>query len=72
MKEYVDELDTKTNIKQVWKTIRNLDGRVGQRKENEMLVIDGKGYGRIKTRRSNFSRPTRKCQEFQKALETGL
>ena len=42
--EYVEELDTKTNSKQVWKTIRNLDGRVTQRKENEVLVVDGKAY----------------------------
>ena len=43
-REYVDELDTKTNCKQVWKTIRNLDGRVTQRKENEVLVVEGKAY----------------------------
>ena len=33
-REYVDGLDT----------IRNLDGRVTQRKENEVLVVERKAY----------------------------
>ena len=43
-KEYVDELDAKTDTRQVWRTIRSLDGRSAPRKENEVLVIDGKAY----------------------------
>jgi hypothetical protein len=35
-KEYVVSLDAKTNPKDVWKTIRNLDGRYSPRKDNEV------------------------------------
>ena len=42
-KKYVEELDTKTNVKNVWKTIHNMDGSKGTRKDNEVLVVDGKG-----------------------------
>ena len=54
--EYVDELDTKTNCKQVWNTIRNLDGRISPRKENEVLVVEGKGYTRDKDKAKQFAK----------------
>ena len=60
----MDELDTKTNSKQVWKTIRNLDGRVGQRKENEMLVIDGKGYVRDEDKAKQFAKTYKKVSKI--------
>ena len=40
----MNELDTKTDARQVWRTIRSLDGRSAPRKENEVLLIDGKAY----------------------------
>ena len=55
-REYVDELDTKTNCKQVWNTIRNLDGRISPRKENEVLVVEGKGYTRDKDKAKQFAK----------------
>ena len=43
-KEFVEELDCNTGVKDVWRTIRNIDGRNPPRNENEVLVVDGKGY----------------------------
>ena len=70
-KEYVEGLDTKTNCKQVWKTIRNLDGRVSQRKENEMLVVEGKATSETKTRLNNLQRPIRKYRRSHGDPEIG-
>lgn len=44
------------NCKQVWKTIRNLDGRVTQRKENEVLVVEGKAYVEDKEKAKQFAK----------------
>ena len=40
-KEYVEQLDMKTNSKNVWQTIRAMDGRHRDTAKNEALVIDG-------------------------------
>jgi hypothetical protein len=42
-KEFVDQLDSVTNPREVYRTIRNLDGRFVPRRDNEVLVIGGKG-----------------------------
>ena len=63
-KEYVDGLDTKTNCKQVWKTIRNLDGRVSQRKDNEVLVVEGKGYVNDKDKAREFAKTYKKVSRI--------
>jgi hypothetical protein len=39
-REYVEDLEATTNIKEVWRVISNLDGRNAPRKENEILVVD--------------------------------
>ena len=65
-KEYVDTLDTKTNCKEVWKTIRNIDGRVSQRKENEVLVVDGKGYVNDKDKAKQFAKEYKKVSMIPK------
>jgi len=43
-KMYIEEIDCNTRVKDVWRTIRNIDGRNPPRNENEVLVVDGKGY----------------------------
>lgn len=43
-REYVEELDSKKSDREVWRTIRNLDGRYGERKDNEALIVNGKAY----------------------------
>ena len=63
-KEYVDTLDTKTNCKEVWKTIRSIDGRGGQRKENEVLVVDGKGYVNDKDKEKQFAKVYKKVYKI--------
>ena len=63
-KEYVEGMDTKTNTKQVWRTIRNLDGRISQRKENEMLVIDGKGYTADSDKAKQFAKTYKKVSKI--------
>ena len=65
-KEYVEELDTKTNSKEVWKTIRNLDGRFGQRKENEVLIVDGKAYTEDSDKAKQFAKTYKKVSRIPK------
>ena len=55
-KAYVEDLDAKTNPRQVWNTIRNLDGRRALRKENEVLKIGKKGYTKDEDKAKQFSK----------------
>ena len=55
-KECVEKLDTKTNCKQVWRTIRNLDRVVAQRKEKEVLIVDDKAYVGDKMKDKQFTK----------------
>ena len=66
-REFVEGLDTKTNSKQVWKTIRNMDGRAGQRKENEMLVVEGKGYIKDNDKAKQFAKTYKKVSKIPRA-----
>ena len=65
-KEYVENLDTKTNSKQVWNTIRNLDGRVAPRKENEVLVVEGKGYTKDRDKAKQFGKVYKQVSRIPK------
>ena len=65
-KEYVSELDTKTDSRQVWRTIRNLDGRVAPRKENEVLVCDGKAYVGDRQKAKQFAKVYKKVSKISK------
>ena len=49
-------MDAKTNPRQVWNTIRNLDGRVSQRKDNQVLVVGTKGYTRDEDKARQFAK----------------
>ena len=55
-KEYVDDLDTKTNPREVWRAIRNLDGRYAPRKDNEVLVVGDKGYVEDRDKAKQFAK----------------
>ena len=59
-KEYVESLESSTSSREVWKTIRNLDGRYGTRKDNEVLVVEGKGYVEDKDKAEVFARTYKK------------
>jgi hypothetical protein len=55
-KEFVEEIDRKTSVKDTWRTIRNLDGRHAPRKDNEVLVVDGKGIVEDKDKAHQFKK----------------
>ena len=59
-KEYVETLDTKTNSKEVWRTIRAMDGRVAPRKDNEVLVVNDKAYVGDKAKAQQFAKVYKK------------
>ena len=63
-KEYVENLDAKTNPKQVWATIRNLDGRIAPRKDNEVLVVEGKGLVNDKDKANAFAKTYKKVSRI--------
>ena len=65
-KEYVSQLDTKTNCTQVWKTIRSLDGRVAPRKENEVLIVDGKAHVGDKAKAKQFAKVYKQVSKIKK------
>ena len=67
--QYVEELDTKTNCRQVWNTIRNLDGRIAPRKENETLVVDGKGFTKDRDKANQFAKTYKKVSMIPKGPE---
>ena len=59
-KEYVEQLDTKTNSKEVWRTIRAMDGRMAPRKDNEVLIVKDKAYVGDKEKANQFAKVYKK------------
>ena len=57
--EYVESIDAKTNPKEVWKTVRNLDGRRPPPNKNEVLEIDGMAYTEDKQKAEQFAKTYR-------------
>ena len=55
-KEYVDTLDAQTDCRQVWNTIRNMDGRRGDTASNEVLEVEGKAYVENKDKADQFAK----------------
>ena len=55
-KAYVDTLDVNTNPKAVWRTIRNMDGYGGTRRDNEVLIDNGIGLVDDKDKANAFRR----------------
>jgi len=53
-RSFIQEIDCNTRVKEVWSTIRNIDGRNAPRNENEVLVVDGKGYVDDKDKADQF------------------
>jgi ribonuclease HI/exonuclease III len=53
-RNFIEEIDCNTRVKEVWRTIRNIDGRNPPRNENEVLVVDGKGYVEDKDKADQF------------------
>ena len=68
-KDFVAQIDMRTNPKQVWRTIRSMDGKLTPQKKNEVLIMDGiarvddkdKSEAFAKTYRKFSKLPTRKA-----------
>jgi len=58
-KEYVNQLDMHTNPKQVFQTIRSMDGKGGQQNENEALVVNGVALVEDKDKAEAFAKTYR-------------
>jgi ribonuclease HI len=75
-KKYVDELETKCDPRQVWKTIRCLDGRNPTSKENEALVVNGTAYTSNRDKAKQFAKTYKSfsilpvCKEDRKLRRT--
>ena len=54
--KYVSELDMTKKPKEVWRTIRNLDGKCPPAKNNEALIIDGDAYTADKDKANEFAK----------------
>ena len=42
-KAYINSIEATTNSKEIWRTIRNIEGRSAPRKDNEILIVEKKG-----------------------------
>jgi hypothetical protein len=80
-KEYVENLDMKTNPSQVWQTIRSMDGKCPPKSKNEVLEVDGvalldnrdKANAFAKTYRSFSRLPVKKSDRaVQRNVRKGL
>ena len=58
-KEYVNQLDMHTNPRQVFQTIRSMDGKGGQKNENEALVVNGVALVEDKDKAEAFAKTYR-------------
>ena len=68
-KSFIEELDCNTRVKEVWRTIRNIDGRNPPRNENEVLVVDGKGYVEDQDKAEQFRKTYKGFSEIPKYKE---
>ena len=71
-KSFVEGLDCNTGVKEVWRTIRNIEGRNPPRNENEVLVVNGKGYVEDRDKAEQFRKTDTEVQGGQKASEGGV
>ena len=76
-KEYVEQLDMKTNPKQVWQTIRGMDGRHPDTAKNEALVIDGVALIEDKDKAEAFAKTYRgfsrlKARKWDRTIRRGV
>lgn len=53
---YVEELDATTNSKDVWRTIRSMDGRRPPDNKNEVLEVNGTAYVTDKDKAEQFAK----------------
>ena len=68
-KEYVDTLDATTNSREVWRTIRNIDGKSAPRKDNEVLVVNKKGYTDDKDKAKKFLQTYKQVSRIPRGRE---
>ena len=67
-KDYIEQLDTKTTDKELWRTIHNLDGNANNGGKSETLNVDGIAYVSDRDKANQFAKtykaysklPTRK------------
>ena len=80
-KEYVENLDMKTNPSQVWQTIRSMEGKNPPKSKSEVLEVDGvalvdnrdKANAFAKTYRSFSKLPVKKSDRaVQRSVRKGL
>ena len=58
-REYVSELSKKSDAREIFRTVRAIDGKIAPRKENEVLEIDGKAYISDKHKAEKFAKTYR-------------
>ena len=75
--EYVETIERKTNPKEVWKTIRNIDGRRAPPNVNEALEVNGVAYTEDKDKAEEFAKTYRSfsklpVQKSDRGLRRGV
>ena len=58
-KEYVSELNRKSDSREIFKTVRAIDGKNLPRKDNEVLEVNGKSYISDKQKAEQFAKTYR-------------
>ena len=65
-KDYVEEIDRNTDGREIWRTIRAMDGRVPPQRKNEVLEVDGIGYVEDKDKAEQFAKTYKKFSKIPK------
>ena len=55
-KDYVEEIDSQTDGRKIWGTIRAMDGRAPPSNKNEVLEVNGVGYVEDKDKAEQFAK----------------
>ena len=67
--EYVETLNRKSDSREIFQTIRAIDGQIPQRKDNEVLEVDGKAYVTDKQKAEQFAKTYRSFSKLPKSKE---
>ena len=68
-KEYVQNLNRKSDSREIFRTVRAIDGQTPQRKDNEVLEVDGKTYVTDKQKAEKFAKTYRSFSKLPKRKE---
>ena len=68
-KDYLTRINGKSDSREIFRTVRAIDGKYVPRKENEVLEVDGKTYISDRKKAEQFAKTYRKFSKLDKKKE---